>query len=154
MRKWKLGDFKSHNKLFAEGRLEPLSATAQLTDFLDQAICPHTLTLYHMKVSVRPREGVLLSTVRASGQRRRGQRGRSQSLPALTQVAPRTCRSCLTFPGMESKVWMQSHGLPGTLDLGDGDCRSRSVPGEVEAQSGRVWGGLGTCCDCEVVGRF
>ena len=79
MRKWKLGDFKSHNKLFAEGSLEPLSAVAQLTDFLDQAICPRTLTLYAMKVSVRAGEGVLLSAIRASEQRRRSQR-----LPALT----------------------------------------------------------------------
>ena len=57
MRKRKLGDFKSHNKLFVEGRLEPLSAAAQLTDFLDQAVCPRTLTLYHMKVSECQRRG-------------------------------------------------------------------------------------------------
>lgn len=88
MRQWKLGDFKLHNKLFAEGRLEPLSAVAQLTDFLDQDICPHTLTLYRMKVSVRAGEGVLLSTIKASGQRTRSPKAASSHSG---------CPSCLPF---------------------------------------------------------
>ena len=148
MRQWKLGDFKLHNKLFAEGRLEPLSAVAQLTDFLDQDICPHTLTLYRMKVSVRAGEGVLLSTIKASGQRTRSPKAASSHSG---------CPSCLPFLPRFSRRGEQSMSADPWPARDFGPWRWWIAGLSLEKWSLRTGGsrsGLGTCCDCEVVGRF